>query len=104
MASYSAGAVGIYEKTLVADTVDTVTFADWPEEIEVISDGDAAIFVRVDGTAPAINSGDAWMLPAGAQYSRTIPIHEDDAAHDGGLVVKLISAGTPTYSINRTEI
>lgn len=104
MATYAAGAVGVYEKTLVADTADTVTFSDWPETIEVLSDGDAAIYVRVDGTAPAVGGGDSWYIPAGGMFSRTIPIHEDNAAHEGGLVVKLISAGTPTYSVNRTEI
>lgn len=94
MAVYSvaAGMVGVHAKTLVANTIDAVNFATDPQHVEVVSDGAAAIYVSVDGVDPTVAGANTYVLPA-AVCARTIP-------HGGSPhAVKLISAGTPTYSV-----
>lgn len=106
MASYTAGTVGIYKKTLGANTVDTVTLPDAVEEVSIISDGSAAIYVTVDGTTPTVEGADTWEIPAaGALVELTLPIGVDAHRFDAGVdpIVKLISAGTPVYSVRRTS-
>jgi hypothetical protein len=100
MASYSvaAGQVGAHAKTLVASTVDTVTFTDDVDEIEVMSDGTSAVYFTVDGSTPAVGGAGTWGLPA-SPAARTVEVRSAS-----GTVVKLISAGTPLYSVARTRI
>lgn len=80
-----------------ANTAETVTLTDLATkrgEIEVVNrDGAAAIFFTTDGTAPTVNGDDCWVLPA-AIGSFIVKSPADAAA-----VVKLISAGTPQYSV-----
>jgi hypothetical protein len=97
MASYSvtAGQVGAYEKTAVANTVDTITFADNVSRVEVISDGAASISVSVDGSTPTVLGAGGYYLPAVACV-RVFP-----AQPTNGTVVKLISSGTPKYSVSK---
>lgn len=101
MATYTlaAGDVGVHDKTLVASTVDTVA---WPagvvsDLVEVLNDGATDIFVTVDGSAPTVAGGATWEVsPGTARVLRT----------PGGVVpttVKLISAGTPTYSVTGVQ-
>jgi hypothetical protein len=99
MASYTvaSGQVGAHGKTLVASTVDTVTFTgEDPPDVTVISDGAAAVFYTVDGSTPTVNGANCYLLPAGVVSSdrRLIPTAAP-------AVVKLISSGTPTYSVQR---
>lgn len=107
MASYtvSAGAIGKHDKTLVASTVDTVTFADDLDRVEIGSDGVAAIFVTVDGSTPTVSGDSTYKIPALASSSagklgvfRTIEVPTA-----GGTVVKLISSGTPVYDCCKTS-
>lgn len=101
MASYSvtSGQIGAHGKTLVASTVDTVTFADDIPRVRVINDGAAALFITVDGSTPTVNGANCYILPAGAVTSE---VYSGRMARDeGATVVKLISAGTPTYSVQR---
>lgn len=100
MATYAlaAGERAAHAKTLVASTVDTITFTDDVDAVEVVSDGVAAIYVRVDGSAPTVAGAFSYVMPAGVQSVRTIPMPGRDA---GSSVVKLISAGVPTYSVTR---
>lgn len=97
MASYTvaAGLIAAHAKTLVAATVDTVDFAGNTSAVEVLSDGAAAIFFTTDGTTPTVNGGNCYVIPAGGVSSVIVP----DRDFDG--VVKLISSGTPTYSVTR---
>ncbi len=110
MADYTVpnGHVGVHEKALVASTVDTVTYAlgtpgtagaaRVPQAVEVYSDGAANIYVTVDGSAPTVAGTHCWRVPAVAGAS---VISVADAVPGDAVVVKLISSGTPTYSVSR---
>lgn len=99
MASHTvaSGAVGAHHKTLTASTVDTVTFADDIKDVEIVSNGSAALYVTTDGTAPTVGGATAHYLPASASV-RTVRV-----LGSSGTVVKLISSGTPTYSVARAD-
>lgn len=110
MASYTvpAGHVGVHAKTLVASAVDTVTFVlgstsspGWgrmPKMVEVLTDGAADIYVTVNGATPTVAGTDCYRVPAAAG-STVIDVNAADAS--APVVVKLISAGTPAYSVSR---
>lgn len=90
--------VGVHLKTLVANQVDTVTFTGRDlSEVEILSDGSADIFVRLGGADPVVGSGSCWRVPA-AMGSTILSV---DTSRD--TIVKLISSGTPTYSVSRTR-
>lgn len=80
--------------TLAAGVVTTVTLTqDW-NTVEVINrSGTAEIFFRTDGTNPTVGGNDSEMLPA-AVGSVVVDVESGAAT-----VVKLISAGTPTYGV-----
>jgi hypothetical protein len=98
MAKYTvaAGQVGAHDKTLAANVVDSVSFedADHFGYAEVLSDGTAAIYVSVDGTDPTVSGSNTYIVPAIAS-ARVVPVGEKP--------VKLISAGTPTYSVAKAS-
>jgi hypothetical protein len=100
VASYSAAAgdVAVHDKTLVASTVDTVTFTDDLDRVEVISDGAAALYFTTDGSTPTVSGAKCWPLLSGV--ANTLNVQVDTA---GGTVVKLISSGTPKYSVVRGD-
>jgi hypothetical protein len=94
MASYAVGAgeVGVH-KTLVAATVDTVTFNHDCSRVEVTNrDGSAEIYFTADGTTPTVGGNTVQMLPAAISVSVV-------TAYGGNSVVKLISSGGPAYSV-----
>jgi hypothetical protein len=96
MSSYSVGAseLAAHAKVLVASTVDTVTFARDCDTVEVLSlDGSAAIYFTVDGTTPTVGGANTNVVPA------AVGSLELDVPTAGNTVVKLISAGTPIYSV-----
>ena len=97
MASYAVAAseVGVHDKALVAATVDTVTFDRDCDEVEVIADGAAAVYFTVDGSAPTVAGNNTHVLPAGAVGRRRVVVPTS-----GDTVVKLISSGTPRYSVS----
>lgn len=103
MATYtvSAGGTGVEPWTLTASQVDTVTFTDSVDRIEVTSDGAAEVRVTVDGTTPAVgtagSSTKGWRLPSGAISTRDLTMSKDKNAG----TVKVVSSGTATVSINR---
>jgi endonuclease YncB( thermonuclease family) len=100
VASYTvaAGLVGAHAKTLVANTVDTVTFtATDVDEVEVLTDGTAAVYFTVDGSTPTVAGAGMWGIPA-APAARTVQV-----GTSGVTVVKVISAGTPLYSVSRAR-
>lgn len=102
MASYTvpAGHIGVHAKTLVAATVDTVTFtgADLAE-VRVITDGAADTYVSFGSGTPTVAGTNTWRVPAltGNNMVIDLPVHTS-----GDTVVKLISSGTPVYSVTRT--
>lgn len=93
----AAGERAAHAKTLAPSTVDTVTFADDVDLVEILSDGAAAIYVRVDGSAPTVAGAFAYVLPSGVASKREIPVSGDA----GSITVKLISAGAPTFSVTK---
>jgi hypothetical protein len=99
MAAYTGGPRGCYGKTLVASTVDTVTFTQNFDEIEVVISGGSPVYVTVDGSTPTVANPADWEVPV-ALLVRKIPCDLNQVdSNTGGTVVLLISAGTPTYSI-----
>ena len=96
MASYTltGSQVAAHDKTLVAATVDTVTFPGHVGKVEVLNiNGAAAIYFTVDGSTPTVSGANTYALPA------AVASREVRAPATGTTVVKLISAGTPTYSV-----
>lgn len=99
MASYSVGAgkVGAYAKLAVASTVDTITFADNVDRVEVISDGAARLYFTTDGSTPTVAGDNCYVMPATAS-TRTVK-----ATPSNGTVVKVISSGAPTYDVAKAS-
>lgn len=95
MASFTiaAGNRAAHDKTLSADTVDTVTFTDDYGQVEIVTDGAAKLYCTIDGSTPTVGGAKTLILPA-AIGTLTI-----DAPGGTPPVVKLISSGTPTYSV-----
>jgi hypothetical protein len=95
MSTYTllAGDVAAYEKTLVATTVDTVQFARAVEAVEIYTDGTSSIYFTLDGSAPTVGGATTLFLPATPSV-RTVKINGR-----GNTTVKLISSGTPKYSV-----
>lgn len=85
-----------YHGQLTANTVDTITMdRDWGTVQVINDDGTSRIDFTVDGTAPVVG---------GTATGRVLPAAicvDSDAGIAGNAVtvVKLISAGTPKYSI-----
>jgi hypothetical protein len=98
MATYtlSAGQRGAYAKTLVASTVDTVDLDGSASTVEVVTDGTAAVYFTVDGTTPTVAGATTYEVPlTGGYTAREVHGHPQIDA------VKLISAGTPKYSVTQ---
>lgn len=92
MAAYSG--MRIVHATLVAATVDTVTLDRDYSEVEVTNvDGVAPLYFTVDAAAPTVAGNDTEVLP-GAIGRLRIP-----SGSGSPTVVRLISAGTPKYSV-----
>lgn len=91
MASY-ADVVRAKSATLVANTVDTVTFATNYGSAEVTNRATtgAGIWFRTDGTAPTVAGDDAYWVGAG--QSLTVDLGSADS-------VKLISATADAYTV-----
>lgn len=107
MASYAVAQaeIGVYQKTLAAATVDTVTITRDPVAergirpgVRVWADGTAAVYFTVDGSAPTVAGNNTYELPAGSPVSMLV-----EGAAPGNVVVKLISAATPKYSVSATQ-
>jgi hypothetical protein len=100
MATYTlnSGDIGAHAKTLAASTVDTVTFTDDVARVTIISDGTSAIYYTVDGSTPTVAGGNCYLLPAGAVSADTRTPRD---VAGSGTVVKLISTGVATYSVQR---
>lgn len=80
--------------TLVAATVSTVTATGTHIGVEIMNvSGSAAIGYTIDGTAPTSTTSPE--IPAVAGSKVRIPFGSNVTA----AVVKLLSAGTPTYSV-----
>jgi hypothetical protein len=100
VASYSASATewGVYGKALAAAVADTVTLARVWHRVRIVSDGTAAIYATIDGTTPTVGAQGTFEIPkAGNDIVLELSVPNMGSA---GTTVKLISAGTPTYSVS----
>lgn len=78
--------------TLVAGTVTTVTLDPiYISQVEVMNRGDVEVWVRLDGTNPAVEAEDSVVVPA--KSFLTLPVSGSP------VTVKLISTGTPKVSV-----
>lgn len=78
--------------TLVAATVSTVTITGSHEDILVLNHGSDAIYFTVNGDTPTV-AGDDTFVALGGGYAYA------EARGAGPYSVKLISSGTPAYSV-----
>lgn len=91
MATYSAAST--QHQTLTANTVDTVTLDGDYDTVEVFNRGSTGdIYFRVDGTAPTVGGAGSFIVTPGMSLIVDPPT-------SGNSVVKLISSGTPPYSV-----
>lgn len=106
MAAYTVAAadIGAYEKTLAANTEDTVTFGGGAADptitdvgaVEIIHHGGAApIYFRLGATA-TVAGGPCYMVTPGTAY----PVSPSTS---GDTDVHLISASTAVYSVVRAD-
>lgn len=92
MASYTV--VVAKHATLTANTVDTVNLPAAATVVEVLNrDGTAEIYFTIDGNDPAVAGDDTNVLPAAMG---SLEVGSPLAAQ---TVVKLISSGTPKYTV-----
>lgn len=99
----TAGQHGAYDKTLTAATVETVTFDEDLDQVEIASDGRSAIYVTVDGTTPAVGGAGTYKIPAinGAAASTRAVSRIIEVPTSGDTVVKLIAAAAVGYDVAR---
>lgn len=93
MATYTGR---IIHATLTANTVDTITLDSDYISVEILNrDGTAEIYATVDTTTPPTVGGtNCEVLPA-AIGSLTL----DASGYGSPTTVKLISSGTPAYTV-----
>jgi hypothetical protein len=97
MANYTVATneIGAWEKTLTASTVDTISFAADLDEVEVLNESTTAgLYFTTDGTTPTVGAAAAYYCPPGG-----VVVAPSYAA--GATTVKVISSGTPKYSVSR---
>lgn len=96
MASYSV--TRAKHATLAASTVDTVTLTSPYPSVEVLNrDGAAAIYFTVDGSTPTVEGDNTFVL---LDSKSALEVNTNSGTTS---VVKLISAGTPTYSVTGVD-
>ncbi len=100
MAEYTGSIAGVRNKQLTPQVVDTVTL-DWIlDEVQVVTDGAADIYVEFGLDAdPVIGGRRSWKVPA-TDGMATLPTRPsgDDVIY-GQTIVRLASAGSPVYSV-----
>jgi hypothetical protein len=83
-----------FDGTLVGAAISTITFVKPHVAVRITNvSGSSAINYTVDGSAPTATT--APVLPAVAGAQVLIPFDETEL-----VVVKLLSASTPTYSVD----
>lgn len=94
MADVTLSTAWSVHRTLVASTVDRLTFGSNFVQVEVVNrDGAAEIYFTVDGTDPTVGGTNTHVLPA------AIGAVVVAASKRATTVVRLISSGTPAYSV-----
>lgn len=84
-----------YGVALTASAIDTVTFARDADYVRVYNDtGTAAIYFTTDGSDPTVGGANCYRVPASAGAYTSVNV-----TGVSPTTVKLISSGTPTYSV-----
>jgi hypothetical protein len=96
-ATIAAGQIAHHSAAMVAATLDTITFTgDRPRLKLTFTSGTTPIFFTTDNSAPTVGGTASRVLaPVVGQEVFVEPPTAGDA------IVKLISSGTPTYSIEQ---
>lgn len=88
--------------TLAPSVVTTVTLDDNYSMVEVVNRGSADIFFTVDGSTPTVAGDNTYVVRANDDDAwRVNTPHDNDAGST--TVVKLISSGSPDYSVLGTK-
>jgi hypothetical protein len=102
MADYEVkrGEIGVYDKTLTPDVIDTVVFnaEQAIDLLEFMTDGAGAIYLTTDGSDPTISGAHCRKIPA-VRSVRTVRVAED--AQHTEITLKLLSEGAPEYDISK---
>lgn len=88
--------------TLVASTVDTVTFTAYYAGVSITNrDASAEIFVRADGVNPTVEGDDCYIVPPGKTVTvyNGLPVADQSTGVNAGTNVRLISSGTPKFTV-----
>lgn len=99
----SGSAFKAYHSTLSANTVDTVTLTAWSRYVLVINRSSDVIYATTDGTAPTVGGDDTYCVPANSSkmlFNEGVQ-PEPALGVAASSVVKLISTGTPAYSVEK---
>lgn len=100
MASYITDESGVQNKKLAAGVVDTVTITENLLSVQIATDGAAPIYLTFgSASTPTMDATSSWRLPAQIGAT-TLPTHQSVSDMQAvTTVIKLISPGTPTYSL-----
>lgn len=93
----TAGQIGAHAISLVGSAVDTVTCVDVWDVVKIVNiSGASPIYATTDGTAPTVAGANTYLVPGIAGASISVA-----RGTTGSTTVKLISSGTPSYSVQR---
>jgi len=86
--------------TLVANQIDTVSFDFRYRTVEVVNlDSSARIYFTTDGSAPSVAGDDVDVVPPSSAL-RVVVGRQSGGPATQGTTVKLVSTGTPAYSVS----
>lgn len=96
MATYSiaTGDLAAHGKTLVSNTADTITVADFVDDVTVVvyAGTTVPVFVTTDGSTPATSNAKARVILPGERRVFPMPTNT-------GGTVKIVSASAAVYSV-----
>lgn len=96
MAEYKVATteIGAHKKKLGAETVDTIVFERAVAAVRIWTDASDWIYYTTDSSVPVVGANDCHAIPP---VSMLDIVDFRDAGPASTRVIKLISAGTPTY-------
>lgn len=101
MASYSvpAGKPGVTDKTLTANTADSITFADEIGGVNILTDGTVKVYVTADGSAPS-PGGYQYVIPATGAWTQ---LNVQPVPNNPSNIQLLCASGSPAYAVSRSS-
>lgn len=92
----AAGEVGTGLVTLVASTVDTVTFDEDLAAVQTIVPSGGDVWATYDGSTPTVGGANCYYVPAGTE-------HTIQPRTSGDTVVKVISSTAAVVRVQRAD-